>query len=194
MIITTIQPQEVYEICKNKPFYTDISKSEYSDDQNFIDAYRWLISIMKRKIEKPFQAEYPIWGWYRFDGKYKLDLRQHTKCYPSNYYAITLNIPDEQVLLSDYETWHCVLNKWILHSLYDEENFNKNEEYFDRLKENDINKYNELMVKSWYHIFDLKPNAMSSCAFIQATFWKIEPKWIIEIKKFGSRKESKDDV
>lgn len=193
MIITTIQPQEVYNICKEQPFYTDITKSEYSDDEIFIDAYKWLISVMETKIEKPFQAEYPIWGWYRFDGKYKLDLRQHTRIYPPNYYAITLDIPDDQVLLSDFESWHAVLNKFVLHDLYNENesDFYKNDDYYDRLKESDPNKYHELMVQSWYHIFDLKPNSFSSGEFIQATFWKIEPKWIIKAKKFGSMKESK---
>ena len=193
MIITTIQPQEVYNICKEKPFYTDITRSEYYDWKEFIEAYNWLSSVMKTKIKKPFQAQYPIWGWYRYNGKYKLDLRQHTHLYPPNYYAITLDIPDDQVLLSDYESWHAVLNKFVLHDLDDEENFDKNDDYYDKLKESDPNKYNEIMVQSWYHIFDLKPNVFSSGTEIQATFWKIDPKWIIKAKKFGSMKESKND-
>ena len=187
MIITTIQSQEVYEICKTQTFYADITKSDYYNDQLFISAYKWLISVMETKIKKPIQAEYPIWGWYKYNGKNKLDLRQHTKFYPHNSYAITLDIPDDQVLLSDYESWHAVLNKWILHSLDNEKDFDKNDEHFDELRKSDPNKYNELMIQSWYHIFDLTPNVFSSGTEIQATFWKIEPEWIIKVKKFGSK-------
>ena len=184
MRITTIQPKEVYNICKNKTFYTDITKSEYYHDSLFINAYQWLIVEMNKRFDKPKNAEYPVWGWYRFNGKSKLDLRYFTKIHESGTYEIVLDVPDDQVLLTDFEKWHYVLNDWYLPSARTDEEYEKLESNFEK---SDKLAQDSLKKESWNNVFNFDKNAISDGLNIQATFWKIEPEWIVNARTFGSK-------
>lgn len=99
-----------------------------------IEAYKWLIEQMDKRLG--IKGSYPIWVWTK-----KPKLREKglmEKGTPS--VCIKLEIPDEIVLLSDFDAWHCVLNDW-----------------FCSLSENEPTSDNEVLKrKSWENIFDLK--------------------------------------
>ncbi|KWX73525.1 DUF3841 domain-containing protein [Paenibacillus jilunlii] len=67
--------------------------------------YHWMMSQMKKRIPN-YLGEFPIWLWTE-----KPDLRRSGH-FNGGTHAVSLEveIPSEQVLLSDFDAWHCVLN------------------------------------------------------------------------------------
>ena len=111
MIIWTIQPYSVYQQLKSKgQFYCDPEKSENLKENNFQVAYNWMIKQMKRrKILPPRDVKVPLWAWYRRDYKHvRPDFRWIRDS--EIEVCMEINIPEEKVLLSDFEAWHFVLS------------------------------------------------------------------------------------
>ena len=115
MIIWTQQPFKVYRKIITDGFYYCNPKliPILQEDENFKRAYSWMIKEMHRRIGYPRQQNsYPIWGWYRsHDFKHQRPDFRWSKNY-KNDVCIELDIPENQVLLSDFESWHFVLNNW----------------------------------------------------------------------------------
>lgn len=69
--------------------------------------------------------------------------------------CIELEIPDNQVVLSDFTAWHFVLNKSYLNQkCYSEEIFDKDQAWLNSLSPQDRYK---VIVNSWNNIFDIQP-------------------------------------
>lgn len=155
-------------------------------DSYHVEPYRWMVAAMRRRgIDT--RSRPPVWAWHTFHSRArpKPDLR-------SSYYLttpgtravrLTIEVPDELVLLSDYEDWHAVLNRHYL----------SNTEREDRAIER---KYPQvprrLLESSWERIFDLgsgspdwrgKPAERS----IQACLPFIESAWVREATPFTAR-------
>ena len=189
MVLWTIQPVEVVEILRTEGvFRCDETKSEWYED--FRDAYTWLVGEMdKRNILHPEDLVLPLWAWHTRDWKHKKpDFRTIGLGAPGERYAcIEFEIPDELVLLSDYNNWHYVLNK----SWFDD---SKNEEEWDNLHDwYNLLPYDEqkdLMIKSWQKIFDVTPQKTAwdtKGQYVQATFWELRNDMVREIRYFTAR-------
>lgn len=69
--------------------------------------YQWIMQQMKKRLPN-YNGEHPIWLWVK-----KPDMRQTghfrggTKCV-----RLTVELDETDVLISDFEDWHCVLNNW----------------------------------------------------------------------------------
>src|SRR5689334_3931661 len=73
-------------------------------------AYRWLMQQMKLKLPA-CSGRFPVWLWH----SPKPDLRRGGHLPPGTPgVRVELELPAERVLLLDFETWHCVLNRWHL--------------------------------------------------------------------------------
>lgn len=158
-------------------------------------SYLWLCDFLKQKDNCPEGVQYPIWAWHTFCGKRKKpDLRYN--CYGSKgeeLVCIEFEIPDDKVLLSDFELWHFVLNNWWLDTKmfepdYTEEQYDKNHKWFDSLSENDKQKERE---SSWLDIFNVEQAVDNDFARrgvdIQAIFWELRIEWIKKIQYFVHR-------
>ena len=89
--------------------------------QTFREPYQWMTSQMKDRIgPAPSGVTYPVWAWYQWEGVRKRpDMRtQPMKSFREEMPValITADIPDDRVQLSDFDTWHYVLNNWVLDS------------------------------------------------------------------------------
>lgn len=191
MRLWTIQPIEVYnQLVRDGYFICDKRKSPNINDagsEQFIRAYKWLIHQMDiRGIYHPNSAEYPIWAWHTRDWKHKKpDLRE--SCYDkrgTKSVCIELEIPDNQVLLSDFDEWHYVLNNWYNDASKSEEEWEKMQEHFNKLspREKQI-----AIEKSWQRIFNITPfhnEWHSRGKYIQATFWQIKIENVRRVQKF----------
>lgn len=156
-------------------------------DEDFRDRYLWMLYRMRDRIgPEPHAGAYPIWVWYIWEGKHKCpaarDLSWQRMEDPGGVFRVTLDIPDKLVLLSNFDTWHAVLNDSFLYS--SEEEFNK--ENYTR----------EEIVKSWDRIFDIEnvklneywgPNVLS----IQGTVWEITLDMVVKIEHFHHMKPTK---
>jgi hypothetical protein len=76
----------------------------------FRPAYQWLMQQMVGRVTG-YTGRFPVWFWH----SPKPDLR-HRGHLPSGKggVRIELELPRERVLLLDFQSWHCVLNRWHL--------------------------------------------------------------------------------
>lgn len=187
MRIWTFQPLDAINqinntgeyVCDKKKLKSNFSSEE--DYNEWIKSYKWLIEQMRGKIRNSPQDTFPIWGWHTRNFKHKKpDFRESIYGNRGEKYAcFELEIPDSEVLLSDYDAWHWVLNNcYYNHNCISEEQFLKDEEM---LKELDNKKKQKTVEDSWQGIFDIEPfenNYTAKGKYVQATFWKIKKEYI----------------
>ena len=169
MHLFTEQPLTVWQIIQAKHYYhTDPNNLDVMThlDQSFADAYEWLINQFSQRIPKTNQATIPIW-WWLDNGVRPKKFQENMPPKPIKI-IIEANYPDNQVLLSDFEKWHYVLNKWYLPKDIN----NDSEDYYDQIDQwfDNLSQQEQQiqMQKSWQRIFDLNGQWP-----IQANTWSI---------------------
>lgn len=167
-------------------------------DEWFRYAYSWYIRCMEELISRPTGVETPVWAWYQYLDKSRPcpDLRHIRTTYSAGktMVRVTLEVPDESVLLSDFDTWHYALNRWYL------PRSEKADQLFDAelaaaglkipLSENDLpDRLCTQMEKSWETIFDLAFDWKDVTSppdekQIQATMWEMRLEWVVKMEMF----------
>ena len=186
-MLWTIQPLSVWIELNNKGHY--ICDEKYIDPY-FKKAYNWLVSQMEYRIgERPKGVTYPIWAWHTMNWKHKKpDLRESgygekgTKCV-----CMEIEVPDNEVLLSDFDAWHSVLNDGYFENSKSEEEWGILHNEFDKLS---IEEQKRVKLKSWNKIFDISPfknDWVHKGEYIQATFWVLYLKDVKRVQFFTSR-------
>lgn len=124
MILWTIQNAIVYE----KMNQTGVLRAdkEYIVDDFFLDSYLWMSGQVKKRISNPPNGvTLPVWAWYQWEGKRKRpDMRVHGRNWGEKgapIVLLTIDVPENQVLLSDFDSWHYVLNNLEIADPDDEE-------------------------------------------------------------------------
>lgn len=176
MILWTIQSIKAYEsLCEKGVLIAGEDHTIF--EPSWDAAYKWLADQMKNRIgEPPEGVKYPIWAWYQWEGKRKRpDMRSHNKISPpgEKIVLLTIDVPDEQVLLSDFDDWHFVLMGSCIEDEISDKRYSQDE-----------------IVKSWNRIFDYKNpiggdelNGLST----QVTMWLIKKEWVKKAEFFVSR-------
>lgn len=182
MKLYSLQPKKVIdEINKKGYFICDNKKSEYLIDdpgQKFNNAYNWLIDQMNKKIENPENIKFPVWAWYKIDGKNELPNFNESLLNYSDNYLIEIEIPDNEVVLSDYNHWHMPLNDIFANMEENDEKWEEINEWYDNLPYEERTK---IKYDSWNVVFNVE-----NAKYVQATFWKLNKENIVniyEIKK-----------
>lgn len=190
MLVWTIQPVKVYEQLKEDGFFhTDPNMSRLLEYDNFQRAYEWMMQKMEERIgPKPGGVKSPIWAWHTFDYIHKKpDLRRREfNAGEGDMVCIELEIPEEDILLSDEEAWHFVLGNYYLPTALNETDYDNEEEYNALSYEMKAQAKKE----SWDRIFDLSPyesDWMHRGRFIQATFWEIRLDQVKAVRYFKGR-------
>ncbi len=177
MLLWTIQSEAAYKSLEKYGTLTSDVSNVW--EESFIPAYNWMRKQMTNKIGKaPNEHCYPIWAWYQWEGLRKRpDMRKHTRSFnhtKEKIYLLTLDVPDEEVLLSDFDNWHYVLGNWGLVYPYEDRVYTQEE------KE-----------ESWHHIFDITcsfdPTHNQMSLSTQATMWQIKKEWVIRTEEFWTR-------
>lgn len=187
MRLWTIQPKTILEIIEEKgQFRCNPKQSELLTEYSstYKPAYNWLVAHMRRRIGRPpVGIKYPIWAWHTFDGKHrKPDLRKaEFKNYSEPMVCIEIEIPDKQVLLSDEEDWHVVLNNIYFADAESGEDFDLEHAWFDSLPRQE---QKEIKQKSWEKIFKIT----SQNRYVQATFWELRKEQIISVTPMKPKK------
>jgi hypothetical protein len=152
MKVYTVKSLELYrKLEKEKVLFTDpthprfsinVMQLNYNEIDPMLLAYDWL----KEMVPENPNNNYPWWAW-----KNRIDLRGwRFLCDKDKEYCLmTLEIDDNKVLLSHFQSWCMIINAHAI-PLNDEE-----DNYFDSLK---LPKYPEIhpeIKQTWYRIFDL---------------------------------------
>lgn len=192
MRLWSIQPKSLYEkLNADGIVCCDSSLSENLEFEEFRSAYDWLSDQMCQIIGSPPQGiKYPIWAWHTHGWKHKKpDLRlSEFKRYHEPMVCIELEIPDRDVLLSDEEAWHFVLNNCYCEAATTAEESTIEQQWFESLSEQSKHL---AKVESWDRIFDITPQQTDWIAhgrFVQATFWALKKEQIVRVQNFSKRK------
>lgn len=185
MILWTIQPEEVYTNIIEKGLYRcDIDRSIMG---SWRKQYDWLVLQMKKRIGLPPEGvSYPVWARHTWEGvRKKPDLRRERWCngFKGDRIAcIEIDIPDDQVLLSDFDTWSIILVDGLY--LMTEEEDKVIEAEYSELSEDEKWKYKS---QNWENVFDIEPfknEWMIKGESIQATFWELKAEQIRKVRFF----------
>lgn len=151
----------------------------FMDVQKYQIPYNYIIQKMfKTKIAGYNGEEYPIWAWAKCGTSISPKRRKNLKHKKQNLVKITFIKPDNEVLLSDYMAYSCMLSGHIVpRSKQEYINFLKNLEKkgialedlknLVRLKKVNSKAQKEFkeIQKTWNRIFDLKSNVHQACVW-----------------------------
>jgi hypothetical protein len=185
------QPIEIWNLIQDTGEYRCGPSKGSMIEPEFQEKYRWLCRKMTERIGPPPEGvELPLWAWYMQNGKHKKpDLRsERWICGPSDvdYTCIELEIPENQVLLSDFELWHSVLNDWLIS--FSEAEDDRIHEYYNSLSPEARRAYKD---KNWEQIFDIsffESKWIRRGYMIQATFWVLSRDMIRDVRFFRTGK------
>lgn len=172
MVLWTIQPVEVFEELMESGIYCCVpEKSENCAD--FHNAYDWMEEKMISIIgPKPAGIKRPIWAWYCWDGKrIKPDMKLDEFRESDNVVVMEIDIPDDQVLLTDYNCWHAVLNNSYYHYEKTNEEWEKENKRYGSLP---INEQERVKLQSWDKDVIVAAATCQPMVYIQATFWELK--------------------
>ena len=188
MILWTIQSQEVYDnLMKTGVYRCDF---EQSGMREFKSRYRWMAEQMKRRIGPPPDGvQYPVWAWYQWrDDKKKPDLRSErwgNGWKGEEFVRLEVEVPDHEVLLSDFDDWCIALLSHGLISFTEEES-NQLDAKFESLP---YIQQIEMQRKNWERVFNITPfknDWTRRGESIQATFWELRKDQIRKARFFTS--------
>lgn len=180
MVIYTIQSRQVLDrLITNKKYTCDAEKSHYKND--FDTEYKWMAAQMdNHAVPHPDNLIYPIWGWYRING-HAPTLNDLKNFMSKDDIILKINIPENKILLSDYDAWHYVLNNMWYDNSTSEYEFDLMHTYFDTLPRF---KQKKLKEESWLKIFNItkiKTDWFKNGYYVQGTFWEITDNMLIEV-------------
>lgn len=184
MRLWTIQPNAVYDEIQKAGVYRCNSKlSENYQDECFRNAYEWISEKMKEKIgPAPEGVIIPIWAWHTWEGKRrKPDFRNSMFREYKDCCLIEIEIPDEQVLLTDFDSWHLVLNEC---PIIDEDDRDAFEQKYDHWLELPEGEKEIEMRKSWDALVNQTEDELmqKENISIQAVFWELRKEDVRNVK------------
>lgn len=185
MILWTSQEEAVYnELLKTGVYRCDLNLSPMKDCRK---QYDWLVRQMKQRIgPPPEQVTYPVWALYQQDGKHrKPDLRRERwefGCDGERFACLEIEIPDRDVLLSDFDAWCMLLSDFLISDT--EQEGCCLEAQYEALSPSEKRRMKD---KNWERVFNLSPlnNGWSRRGYyIQANFWELRLEQVRDVRFF----------
>ena len=184
----TYQSKEAVEILKKNGVlrlkdedrkYTYASHIDGIGTNYFESAYNFMIHTMKERLPSPCKpAFYPIWAWYKVNGRYHPS--KHWDDVHKGKIRLKIEIDDSRFILSDFDMFCYLIGGGLYFNLNQEDE----KKYDGRIFEPD-----EFYYPNWEYIFDINnkedndyivnPKAKT----IQATFWELYLEDVIEYKE-----------
>lgn len=201
MRLWTFQTTEFYEnLQKNGIAYCD---RESWFCQEYRAMYDWMADQMREYIGNPPNPEmrYPLWAWYQYISRKKPKPPVSPNMLASNQkegVMLEIEIPDDEVLLSDFGLWHVPLNGY---PISDDKRLLKRLKVFRELNGGscDFEDYPEVfqhdIMVTWSAIFDLRTK-LGKCVAkamwnrsIQACFWELKLEQIVNVQYIEREKK-----
>lgn len=174
MRLWSFQPEKVAdELLSGHRFICDPRQSSYYDPyEEFRRAYDWIGAQVEERVPRPDGVELPVWAWALNYGLAQRPDRRRMlfRNFARTDVILELEVPDELVILSDFDDWHCVLNDIPIRTDAEWEHDADREFTVDETR------------RSWQRIFSVEGRE-----FVQACLWTIEPEWLIQAHSLRSR-------
>jgi hypothetical protein len=156
---------------------------------SFRQAYRWMAAEMSDRVSRPPRnVRHPVWAWFQYENERQrrpdLGSGGHLPAGTSGV-LIEFSVPDRDVLLSDFDLWHYVLNRWYIPSTL------RDWARIEKLSYDDLPSGRE-MEESWIRIFDLEWSLKDvaeplSKKSIQAAVWEVPLASVRSVRFFRAR-------
>ncbi|MBR1683897.1 MAG: DUF3841 domain-containing protein [Clostridia bacterium] len=154
--------------------------------------YAWLIAQMRERIgEMPEGVTNPVWAWHTWeyartcpDPESAAFLKR-----TEDKVLLTLDIPEERVLLSDFEAWQSVMMGTYVAKGTTKEALEKELEAMDKVEDG---KMEDFIRASWENVFLIDPVDrwdMHRGRYVQATFWEVRREDVKETRVLRAAKE-----
>jgi hypothetical protein len=206
MLVWTIQSLQVWEKLQQDGLIYGPGPNliRWVGDWKGQAAYEWMAEQMERRIGKrPKPDRYPLWAWSQWkDATHrKPDLRSSGHL-ASGVRGVRLacEIPNDQILLSDFQRWHLALNySYLSLSQAEEEAFETELALcgLAYMRSGPLSDpvFHQRVLDSWQRIFDLElvgdPDWLGDEKRdeieVQGTFWQLSHDQVREITVFTSR-------
>ena len=158
------------ELNKNNILVSDSAKV----DSNRHRAYDWMANQLRVRVgHPPPSATYPIWVWKYCYGTLKPRPDLRTRCLLPKGTAgvlLELDLPENQVLLSNFDAWHAILNNH--HYSPNDAEYEKIEA-LSALKGSNHPDLIQLKEASWERIFDLSLIPDPEIYAVQGVVWQV---------------------
>lgn len=192
----TIQPPHVWHTLREQgTLLVDPNHAEFAEHiDDYRAAYDWMRQQMARRIPG-YAGHYPWWAYEHF-----LDLRfyrWHTRPYGKRLIRLELAVPREQVLLSTYGEWHCVLNRGYLPASLVWEDYERElDTWEEEAARHGVNVHGHApfvepwetqLQASWERVFEVEERRPKQT--IQATFERLELGDVVKVTEFTSMPE-----
>jgi len=105
----TIQLLSVWRRAQGAGYLVGGNGPQFDETYGWREAYEWMRKQMLRRIPN-FSVDYPVWAWVE---RPDLRRRDHLSLGVKGV-LLTVEVPKERVLVSDFSAWHFVLGKWYL--------------------------------------------------------------------------------
>ena len=173
-------------------------------DEDFRDiSYPWMKEQFKKRVPEA-RGLTLIWAWKTP----KPDLRSHRWFYPKGMEMVRIEFeaPEDLILVSDYDMWHNVLNRFFVPLCREEEehHWNGRDTLLDTLLDQGLSRrdahervrkhFSEKTHESWERIFDLEAmsklmedpyyGGSSSLPYHQVVFEELPLEWVKKVDHF----------
>ena len=98
--------------------------------------------------------------------------------------CIEFEIPDNEVLLSDFDNWSLILNNDFVTKCNNEKEWEEEQQWLDNLPEDERK---AAIINSWQRVFNLEAvnnDIRIAGSYIQATFWQLKKEMIRKVEYF----------
>lgn len=173
--------------------------------------YDWMAEQMRKRIGEPPlpNIQYPVWVWLQYnsrkDPKPRMSPKEIGKG-QNEAVMLELDVPDNEVLLSDLDLWLLPLNHWAICNKHDDNLLYKELDEYEKThgKCYRMHEYPECIrskiLSTWEHVFDLDIRDRYIVRYrrqnrsIQGTIWLLRKEWLkvahifnrySEIKRFS---------
>ena len=145
MKLLTVQPKEIIKsLKKGETVYPNDEKilNYHLDgyDDGLIKAYDWLTEKMEEKGKnKTRNSKYPFWAWKKYDGEVDFDNINKEDFINDQFFEglIIIDIPEEDLILSDFDSWHSVINDEYFNFSMNEEEYDRNDSWYESLSDSE---------------------------------------------------------
>jgi hypothetical protein len=187
MRLYTIQHKSVVDTLQKKGIYK--TNRKFICEPTFKAAYQWLSQMAKK--HRGWQEARPVWAWHQRPDMRNYRFFKDPEGPPSRRdYLITLEVPDELVLLSEFGLWHCVLNNYYVYvNQKQEKAWTKLLKPYNDDLHKAPKKIHKLKEASWEQILFLNPKSFNKfnkqytgTIELQAILPFLKKEWVVSIK------------
>jgi len=204
MLVWTIHSLPVWEKLQHDGCLYGPGPDLVNNEWQWRTAYDWMVEQMERRIgPSPKPGIYPLWAWYQWGNAThrRPDLRCRGHLVPGTKgVRLAVEIPPDQILLSDFEHWHFALNYWYSsHTQAEDEAFDAELALHGVVRTPDgplsDPVYHQRILDSWQRIFDLDGvgdpdwdgDETRAQKVIQGTFWQLSLDQVRAVTVFTGR-------